>query len=267
MSEQHMSVAPAENDSMSSEPSEVATVTVEHRRASIPFAIGAIVLAVLPLGMLAVPLPGAGLIGAAVIGTAVVLAIVAVVRSSGGSGARVLAVVALALAVTTGVFSTAAGVASGAVTVSEAVTELSAVSPIDVAEVLGSESDASWLDDDEVPFAELTVGTCVNDADVADFFWGLPVVDCDEPHDSEIYEIVDLPAGDYPGDDAVYALSDELCFDAFEPYVGLPYEESDLYFLFYSPDKRSWGFDDRAVLCTLYDPDGPIEGSVRDSRR
>ncbi|MBX9471731.1 septum formation family protein [Microcella sp.] len=252
---------------MSSDLSDVATVRSEQRRASIPFAIAAIVLAVLPLGMLVVPLPGAGLIGAAVIGAAVALAIVAVVRTTGGSGARLLGVVALSLAIATGTLSTAVGVATGAVGVSEAVADFSADTPIDVTEVLGIEPDASVLDDDEVPFAELTVGMCVNDADLGDFLWGLPVVDCDEPHDSEIYEIVDLPAGDYPGDDTVYALSDELCFQAFEAYVGLPYDESELYFLFYSPDKRSWGVDDRAVVCTLYDPDGQIEGSARGSQR
>lgn len=267
MSEHFTTAEPAADtviaaDSVGAEP-----VAAGQSRASIPFSIAAIALAVLPLGLLAVPLPGAGLIGAAIIIAAVVLAIVGLIRTTVASGARTLAIVALALAVTTGTVSTTAGVASGAVAVSEAVSDMSGEAPLDLGEALFDEVDAGWLDDDEVPFAELEVGMCLNDSDVGDFVWGLPVVDCAEPHDSEIYEIVELPAGDYPGDEEVFRLSDELCLDAFEPYVGLPYEESELYFLFYAPDKRSWGIDDRAVLCTLYDPDGQMEGSARNARR
>jgi hypothetical protein len=266
-SEHEQAVEPAAHDSIGAGGVGAEPAVVAQPRASIPFAIAAIVLAVLPLALLAVPLPGAGLIGAAIIIAAIVLAIVALVRTTVASSARTLAVVALALAVTTGTVSTTVGVASGAVAVSEAVSDISGDAPLDLGEMLFDEVDTDWLSDDEVPFADLEVGMCVNDSDVGDFLWGLPVVDCSQPHDSEIYEIVDLPAGDYPGDEEVFRLSDELCLEAFEPYVGLPYAESELYFLFYSPDKRSWGFDDRSVLCTLYDPDGQVEGSARNSRR
>jgi len=246
---------------------ETESVVETRRRASIPFAVAAIVLAVLPLGLLAVPVPGAGLIGATIIIAAIVLAIVALVRTTVASSARTLAIVALALAVTTGTVATTAGVVSGAVAVSEAVSDISGDAPLDLGEALLDEVDAGLLSDDEVPFADLEVGMCLNDSDAGEFLLGLPVVDCADPHDSEIYEIVELPAGDYPGDDEVFRVSEELCLDAFEPYVGLPYEDSELYFWYYAPDKRSWGFDDRAVFCTLYDPDGQVEGSARDSRR
>jgi hypothetical protein len=119
----------------------------------------------------------------------------------------------------------------------------------------------------EVPFSEIEVGMCVNDADITESVWGLPVVDCAEPHDSEVYAIFELPAGEYPGDDEVIRLSDEGCFAAFADYVGVPYDQSVLYFQFYWPDKRGWAVDDRAVICTLYDQEGPLVGSVRGSGR
>ncbi len=364
------------------------------RRASIPFAIIALVLAVLPLALLALPVPGAGLLAAAAITVSVVVAIIAVDRAVRGAPGRTLAVVALALAVTTGMVSTAAGLASGIAAAAAAFGERGGSIPSGLDELLAGEAaaapasdaqisgewvvdellracaagrlhavaapgsttlflvgerpvsvdafaftvtvtpgDESWtasvrgdvpagsdpvsgeavnplgcadieLDaqsgepvggagdapddaagdpgaggDDaggadappapegEVNYWELEVGMCVNDADLPETFLSIPLVDCAQPHDSEVYAIETLDEGPYPGEDEVFRLAEEICLDTFEPYVGISYDRSLFYFGYYWPDKNNWGGGDRDVICVLYDQNGPIEGSMRGSGR
>ena len=91
----------------------------------------------------------------------------------------------------------------------------------------------------------------------------VPVVPCGEPHSDEVYHDFELPDGDYPGDDALNTAAEEGCLAAFEPFVGLAYEESTLYVAWYSPSEMSWnGFDDRVVSCVISDPAGSVTGSL-----
>lgn len=358
----------------------------EQRRVSIPFIIAALVLAVVPLVLLALPFAGAGFVAATLIAAGVVLGAIGVARATGAARARALAVVALALAVTTGTVSSAIGagatLAAGVETLQsaagdapselvdvftggtggDAVAEPAQISgqwvvdellrlcdasalhavpsadeptlflvgerpvsadafdftvtvtagesawsgelrgevpegvrvrtadeinPLDCDDIevdattgavigsgsagggseAGGSADAPAAPEGEVNFWDLEVGMCLNDSDLPATFTSIPLVDCAEPHDSEVYAIFELPAGEYPGDDEVIRLSDEGCFAAFADYVGVPYDQSVLYFQFYWPDKRGWAVDDRAVICTLYDQEGPLVGSVRGSGR
>ncbi len=362
-----------------------AAVSDERRRASIPFAIVALVLAVLPLGALALPFPGASLVAAALIMVGVVVAIIAVDRAVRGARGRVLAVVALALAITTGTVSTAVGLGTGIAAAAEAFrgqegstatefgelfagegaaaplaeTQISAtwvvdellracgadrlhavaapgsttlflvgerpvsvddfeftvtvepgdeswsgsvqgdapagsvplsgeaVNPLGCADIeldarsgepVG-ETDAAAGGDEaggvdappapagEVNYWELEVGMCLDDANLPETFTSIPLIDCAEPHDSEVYEIETLADGPYPGDDEIFRLAEEICFDAFEPYVGISYDRSLYYFAYYWPEKNNWGAGDRDIVCVLFDENGQTEGSVRGSGR
>jgi len=99
----------------------------------------------------------------------------------------------------------------------------------------------------------------------------LPMVDCESPHDNEVYAIFevtdDLATGPYPG---VVALDDEAtgrCVPLFEDYVGSPYENTPrLDILWLSPTAESWGNGDRLVTCALFDSDASkLTGSQRAS--
>ena len=96
-------------------------------------------------------------------------------------------------------------------------------------------------------------------------------VPCDQPHDAEVYAVVDLPQGDdapFPGDEEVATAADEACFDRFEAYVGVSYEDSTLDINYYLPIASSWAEGDRMVTCLLIDVDGdPLTGSMKDSGR
>lgn len=356
-------------------------------RSSIPFVIAAFVLAVVPLALLAVPFSGAGLLAAAVIAAGVVLGAIGVARASNAARGRVLAVVALALAVTTGTVSAAVGagttLTAGVETLQAATAEAQGgfldevgggdgaasaepaqisgqwvveellrlcdasrlhavpstdeptlflvgdrpvsaesfdftvtvvpgaeawsgelrgevpagvseraddeVNPLDCADIevdpvtgeviagdgsdagegsdAGGSADAPPAPEGEVNFWDIEVGMCLNDANLPSSFTSIPLVDCAQPHDSEVYAVESLPEGPYPGDDEVFRLADEICLDAFEPYVGTPYDRSLYFYGYYWPDKNNWGFGDREIVCVLFDENGQIEGSVRGSGR
>lgn len=109
----------------------------------------------------------------------------------------------------------------------------------------------------------LQVGDCLNDATAAGEVTTVPTVPCDEPHDSEVYAAFALGESDYLGDEIVVDKAEALCLPAFEEFVGEPYLESRLDFAYYYPTEASWASGDREVLCVIYDPEGPVTGSLR----
>ncbi len=116
---------------------------------------------------------------------------------------------------------------------------------------------------------DIKVGDCYQDPEASDFVTELTVVDCDAPHDNEIYAFGLYPAddnADFPSEAELDEFSDEFCTESFEEYVGIPYADSIYYITYLQPTEESWGDGDREVVCILYDRDGPMEGSKQDSQ-
>lgn len=109
----------------------------------------------------------------------------------------------------------------------------------------------------------LQVGDCLNDAAAAGEVTTVPTVPCDEPHDSEVYAAFELGQSKYLGEDVTIGKAEAVCLPAFEEFVGEPYLESRFDFAFYYPTEASWASGDREVLCVIYDPEGPVTGSLR----
>lgn len=90
--------------------------------------------------------------------------------------------------------------------------------------------------------------------------------DCSEPHDYEVYsefEVPDTVDGTYPGDERMYHVADEGCLEAFDDFVGVPWEESSYDFAWVAPDEATWTeYDDRLVQCLAIDPEGEHTGSL-----
>lgn len=115
---------------------------------------------------------------------------------------------------------------------------------------------------------ELSVGDCFDDTDgisggeVSD----VPVVECSEPHDNEVFHTFDLDDGDFPGDDAMMTQAEEVCVPAFEEYVGTDYASSRLDIFPITPTEGSWDTGDREIVCALYDVElAKLEGSMKGS--
>src|SRR5690606_32466534 len=101
-----------------------------------------------------------------------------------------------------------------------------------VAATWPAESDDTGPDldaDPSVRIAELAPGDCVLLDELVEAGDGqvesVEVVECAVPHDAEIYAVVSLdddPDSDHPGDEVVVGAADQVCLDAFDPYVGAP---------------------------------------------
>jgi Septum formation len=125
-----------------------------------------------------------------------------------------------------------------------------------------------------IPLDELAVGDCV---DIADAEPGAVEVgtarrrDCVEPHGLEVFYVGSLNddrSAPYPGDEAVLAAADQLCLDAFMPYVGIAYVDSTLEIAHLRPDQNVWLSGDRIVRCVTQDRSlEPLIGTVKDSAR
>ncbi|MGH8925819.1 MAG: septum formation family protein [Acidimicrobiia bacterium] len=115
----------------------------------------------------------------------------------------------------------------------------------------------------------LAVGTCFDDQADGEIS-SVPEVDCSEPHDNEVFALIDYTETDtYPGTDQMSEISEDLCVAQFEGYVGLDYQSSALEVFPIYPTEESWtDEDDREIICALYNVDlskltGSMEGAAR----
>jgi hypothetical protein len=124
---------------------------------------------------------------------------------------------------------------------------------------------------------ELLPGTCINEFD-PDLVEEQPhlanrveVVSCNDMHSLEVYgnESVDLVVGSdtFPGDNDMSVLAEDYCLEMFEDYVGTSYTDSVLGVYYWSPTRETWLLGDDHVVCSVYDPQGPIAHSLRNGRR
>jgi hypothetical protein len=119
------------------------------------------------------------------------------------------------------------------------------------------------------PIDQLSVGDCFNPGSALEVY-SVPVIDCDELHEAELFGTVEIDAfgADFPGDDAMYEWVNAECEDRFFAYVGEAYAESRYWIEVFYPTEAGWGDGDRTGLCTvvLVDEDldvRPALGSAR----
>lgn len=112
----------------------------------------------------------------------------------------------------------------------------------------------------------IKVGDCFTEptADDNGLVSDIAQVKCSEAHDNEAYGAVDLPDGEFPGDDATLSLAEGECSDRFFDFIGADstYEGSLNYSYLY-PSEASWKQGDREILCYLYDEEGQSTGSLK----
>jgi hypothetical protein len=97
-----------------------------------------------------------------------------------------------------------------------------------------------------------TVGGCFDETgdDFVD-------VSCEQPHQAEVYHVVQHPdVSLYPGDDEMAEWAEPQCYSRFESYTGVSYQDSALEFGYLYPSPGGWQAGDREVVCYLFDPSG-----------
>jgi hypothetical protein len=111
-------------------------------------------------------------------------------------------------------------------------------------------------DDGTVGVRELRAGLCIDVPDEEQVF-EVPELDCDEPHDAEVYAVRELEGASYPGDEAVQQQALAVCAgDAFEEYFAVPFDESSLDATFLFPTEDNWGDGYRDVVCAAVNVNG-----------
>lgn len=114
--------------------------------------------------------------------------------------------------------------------------------------------------------ADLSPGTCFLDPKDFDYSRPLVTIPCTIPHTNEVFAVKQAPDSEYPGEDALYFAGVEQCKPDFQPYVGLPYEDSvlEIYLLF--PTEAEWATGARTLTCLVYDAENYVlDISVRNS--
>jgi hypothetical protein len=123
----------------------------------------------------------------------------------------------------------------------------------------------------EVSVFRIARGDCFDDAPAGTALEQVDVVACEEPHDNEVFAVVEHPAeaaAAFPGSDAIVSYAESACTEPYRDYVGTAYERSRYSIFPIVPSAATWERGDRQIVCALYDHEaGPVTGSVRDSAR
>jgi len=94
------------------------------------------------------------------------------------------------------------------------------------------------------------------------------LVSCEEPHESEVYAIFELPDSGWKNEDYVSGQADIGCEARFEAFVGIGFAFSTLYYDFIFPLEESWRDGDRLVQCSVVEENyAKVTGSLKGSRR
>jgi hypothetical protein len=139
---------------------------------------------------------------------------------------------------------------------------------------------SGWFGGDDAPKPQavsvfkVSVGQCFATPEEAQTeITDLQAVPCDGPHRQEAYSVLayQQPAGvqgdAYPGDALLTNYADAACAESFEPYVGVSYLNSSLYFTYLVPSARGWQeSDDRAVICFATTTGEELSSSVKGTR-
>jgi hypothetical protein len=117
---------------------------------------------------------------------------------------------------------------------------------------------------------DLAVGDCIQwpTEEPTEEFDTVAATTCSEPHDAEVYALVEHPAGpkdEYPGSTVIEEWAIDACYAEFAGYVGRTYEAAEeLDFTFFQPTEAGWARNDRIVQCLIFRVDeGLLNASVK----
>ena len=103
-----------------------------------------------------------------------------------------------------------------------------------------------------VSIYDLAYGDCFRFDETGDTVADVKVVACDQPHDAQVYGVVDLGLeGAYPGEEAVRAAADAKCEEVEAALSTDVYDEPELFSGMFFPIEATWRTEKRTVRCTV----------------
>ena len=96
----------------------------------------------------------------------------------------------------------------------------------------------------------------------------LELVDCTQEHGAEVIHTFDLTMTTMPSEDTLEEVSDETCGEAFTAYVGRPFENSALDYIWRLPSPETWAAVERRVECIAFTRDeSQLTTTMKDTNR
>ena len=133
-----------------------------------------------------------------------------------------------------------------------------------------------------VQATDLQVGDCYNEPDPASAttnddgkrqVGSVEVVDCEVPHQHEVYSTYTITSSTFPSDDDMKTEVYNACYDSFTSYVGVDVDSSSYGTLTYTPTSISWNFGNHQITCAVSpnkddnDTTSTMTGSVKDTAK
>lgn len=97
---------------------------------------------------------------------------------------------------------------------------------------------------------KVKLGDCIANPDSQEVV-DVTVIPCDQSHDLEAYALTNMDTSTFPGDTEVGTQAEQYCGAQFAPFVGVPFENSELEVTFLHPTSDSWKNGDREILCLI----------------
>lgn len=142
---------------------------------------------------------------------------------------------------------------------------LSACFPVSLGPRSSSEGSSGGSSGPTSSVLDLYVGQCIQDPGEGTVYDVENAV-CTTEHWGEVYHVMTITSSQMPSEDDMNDMASDACVDAFDAYVGRPYDESDLDFTWYVPSQESWAEGDRTIQCIAIRTDGdPLDQPVRNS--
>jgi hypothetical protein len=115
----------------------------------------------------------------------------------------------------------------------------------------------------DVQVLDLRVGDCLESLTESEELSDLPAVPCSQPHLGEVYALFDIPGTAYPGEEEVWAIADEECFERLAGYSQAAANDPGVEVYYLYPTSGSWRRGDHEIAC-IAASETPRTGSIQD---
>jgi hypothetical protein len=113
-----------------------------------------------------------------------------------------------------------------------------------------------------VDATDVAVGDCFTEIPNSSRVYSLNKVTCDQPHKGEVYAVLTMPDGDYPGQATIDEFKHK-CGPALQSYSSTAMEDPAIGMYVLYPTPETWVAGDRIVTC-IATSDTPRSGSVKE---
>ena len=118
-----------------------------------------------------------------------------------------------------------------------------------------------FFDKGTVSATEVKAGDCLKELPASGLVITVDTAPCGEPHTGEIFSVMKMPEGDFPGQFAIEEYQNK-CAPELAKYSPEAAEDPDVGLFVLYPSEDSWGQGDRTVTC-IATTDSPRSGTLK----